>query len=149
MGGGWRGRGEKGLGEGIWGYGLEALTRPAGRICVSCRSQSDLGVQGTEGGSPPSLLAETEFYFENSIALQETKMEIEVWEDLSLPRLEWCRLGAETRDYREALSPTSAPFPGLPKGITHLSPSSPTPIPTRPPAPFRTSFSLQVRKASS
>ncbi|KAB0392765.1 hypothetical protein E2I00_009584, partial [Balaenoptera physalus] len=27
-----------------------------------------------------------------SINLQETKMEVEVWEELSLPRLEWCWL---------------------------------------------------------
>ena len=32
-----------------------------------------------------------------SINLQETKMEVEVWEELSLPRLEWCWLWAETR----------------------------------------------------
>lgn len=63
-------------------------------------------------------------------------MEIEVWEDLSLPRLEWCRLGAETRDYREALSPTSAPFPGLSKGITLLSPLFPHTHPHSPAGPF-------------
>lgn len=72
-------------------------------------------------------------------------MQVEVWEELSLSRLEWCVLGAEIWDCREAISPTSAPCPGLPEGrITRLTLLPPYTIPACLPAPFRTSFSLQV-----
>lgn len=59
-----QGRGGRELGEGIWGWGLETLMRPAGRICVSCRSKSDLGELAPGGGPRPSLLAGIELYFE-------------------------------------------------------------------------------------
>lgn len=75
-------------------------------------------------------------------------MEVEVWEELSLPRLEWCGPGAETWGRGEALSPTSARSQDFQKGEVPSSPLFfPTPVLARPPAPFRTSFSPQVRKA--
>lgn len=50
---------------------------------------------------------------------------------MSLPRLEWCRLGAETWDLREAISLTSAPFPWTSKrnNFTLSSVLPPTLIP--------------------
>lgn len=71
-------------------------------------------------------------------------MEVEVWEELSLPRLEWCGPGAETWGRGEALSPTSArsqtsrreKYPPHPSSSPHPSSLARRPL-SAPPSPLK------------
>lgn len=146
---GYRGRGsgggdwEKGSGDG----GLEALRRPAGRICVS-RSKRDLGALSAGGGSRPSLLAEIELYFEEINQSAGNKNGSRgLGRVVTSPTRVVRARGGDLGPRRGPFSHLSS-FPDFQKGEVPSSPLFfPTPVLARPPAPFRTSFSPQVRKA--
>ena len=116
-----RGRGRRGLGEGIWGWGLETLTRPAGRTCVSCRSKSDLGERDRGGRPGPSLLAEIELYFEEINQSAKNKNGSRGLGRVVSSQLEWCGLGGGDSGLRRSPFSHLSSFPWTSKiGRAHV-----------------------------
>ena len=135
---GYRGRGsgggdwEKGSGDG----GLEALRRPAGRICVS-RSKRDLGALSAGGGSRPRLLAEIELYFEEINQSAGNKNGSRGLGRVVTSPTRVVRAGGGDLGPRRGPFSHLSSFPGLPEGrSTLLTPLLPHTRPRSPAGPF-------------